>query len=184
MTRLELFNECALDQGYQKTWLGVSWKRVDNRMYFQPSKEKIDWVLNIMSALPALLIIRRRLFIVPLGAALGWLSIRRIVRDNPADAYIGISQGGWWASFSSANTGRHAATFGCPNLYRGDAWQGRVFHQVTHYETPTDIVTRLPTWGRKGRDVRILNRPAIRPEGVPLIEWETGHSFSEYRLRM
>lgn len=184
MDRLDRFNECVSSRGYRRTWLGVSWKRVGDCMYFQPSREKIDWILNLLAALPFVLFINRRLFIVPLGAALGWLTIRRIVQRNWVSSYCGVSQGGWWASLSSAKMQRPALTFGCPNLYVGDAWHGRVFNKVVHVETPTDIVTRLPTWARKGRKVVILGGSAKRPDDISEIVWKLGHTYPEYRQRM
>jgi hypothetical protein len=184
MMKLDLYNECSRGGGYRKTWLGVSWKVVGDRMYFQPSKERIDWVLNLLCEIPVPLFLGKWFFIVPLGAALGWLSVRGIVKKHPVVAYIGISQGGWWASYASAVTGLPAATFGCPNLFGGALWLGIGFDNVSHYETPRDIVARFPTWGSKGRNVYILNRHAVKPKGMPDIEWETGHTPEEYRQRM
>lgn len=184
MTRLDLFNECARHKGYQKTRLGVSWKVVGDRMYFEQTRERTDWLLNVLAAIPFVVRLRGRLLIVPLGAALGWFSVRQIVKDNPVATYGGYSQGGWWASFASAETGLPAITFGCPNLYLGDAWIGRDFLEVTHYETPTDCVCNLPPWARKGSDVRILNLPAQRPDDIPEIDWIIGHAPAVYRKRL
>lgn len=184
MTRLDKFNECVSSKGYKRTRIGVSWKVVGECMYFQPSREAIDWVLNLLSAIPFIVIINRRILVVPLGAALGWWSIRKIVKKYRVSSYCGVSQGGWWASFSSFYMWRPAITFGCPNLYFGDAWAGRVFNRVLHIETPTDIVTRLPTWGRKGRRREVLGGQAIRPDDISIAEWITGHVYAEYRQRM
>jgi len=181
---LDRFNECAASRGYNQTRWKVDWKIVGTTMYFRQTAEPEDWVRNILAAIPFPARVGRRWLIVPLGALLGWLEVKKIVRENPVELYIGYSQGGWYASYSSLEMGKKANTFGCPGLMLGNSSAVDVFENVVHYETPIDLVTRLPPWARKGKNVRILTRPATRPDHIPEARWALGHEPDEYRQRL
>lgn len=181
---LDLFNECVTARGYNQTRGKVDWKIIGTTMFFRQSAESEDWVRNILSAIPVFAWIDHRWLIIPLGAWLGWREVRRIVKKNTVDLFVGYSQGGWYASYGACEIWAKAITFGCPGLVMGDEKTADHFEMVTHYETPVDCVARLPPWARKGKNIKVLTRPATRPVGFSETVWMTGHSAEEYRQRL
>lgn len=180
MTPLEMFDTCRKG-GYKKTLLGADWKIENNIMYFQQSRGKTDWLFNCLSALRIPGRLGKTWFLFPFGAWCMWKTLKRTVRKNPVHAYIGYSQGGWFASYASATTARPAFTFGCPKLGRGQAW---LFSNTMHRKCPGDIVTLVPPWAATyGRKITIRG-DASRPDGMSKIEWLTHHTPEEYRQRL
>jgi hypothetical protein len=181
MTLLELFLTCYTSTGYKKTILGADWKIINNSMYFQQTKSGTDWLYNFLSLLKFPSFIFGKLFFMPLGPLLMFKSLRRIIKKHPVDMYVGYSQGGWFASYASALTQKKAITFGCPKLGIGDR---EIFNNVTHYKNPFDIVSFFPMWALCYGKYVMLNNDAEKPKNMTNIEWNTGHTKSEYEQRL
>lgn len=184
MKLLDEFEICRKSSGYNKTWCNLDWKIVNEYMYFQQSRDKTDWFFNIISAIRIPWRLAGTWFIFPLGFLIMWLSVECIVNRHPVKGYRGYSQGGPFASYSSAKTGKPAITFGCPHIGIGNE---NLFENVTHYKTPTDIVTKLPTWAKSYGQTMILQGTFIIKENMTPFEYAemlTGHTQEEYRQRM
>jgi len=178
---LDLFNTCVTKQGYVQTRWKVDWKIVDGKMYFRQSCEGLDWIRNVLAVFPIPARLAGKWVLMPLGAWLTWIEVRKIALTANVIEFIGYSQGAWPAAYASAETGKLANVFGCPNLILGDV---TLFDHVTFHQTPCDIVTKLPAWAKKGRNVMRLCMPATKPIDMSDTEWLTGHTLAEYRQRM
>ena len=181
MNTLDMFRTCRNKDGYKKTWLGADWKIVGDIMYFQQSRGKLDWTFNILSAFRIPGRLGKTWFLFPFGAWCMWKTLKKVIKKNPVKAYIGYSQGGWFASYASATTTRPAYTFGCPKLGKGQAY---LFSNVTHRKNPGDVVTMVPPWAEVYGQVMILNKQIERPEGLSEIEWLSHHAPEEYIARL
>jgi hypothetical protein len=181
MTTLDMFKTCRNKDGYKKTWLGADWKIVGDIMYFQQSRGKLDWTFNILSAFRIPGRLGKTWFLFPFGAWCMWKTLKKVIKKNPVKAYVGYSQGGWFASYASAMTTRPAFTFGCPKLGKGQAY---LFGNVTHRKNPGDVVTMVPPWAEIYGQVMILNKQIERPDGLSEIEWLSHHAPEEYIARL
>lgn len=183
MTLLELFRVCKSSAGYQKTKRGADWKIIDGVMFFQQTKEQSDWFYNIMSIIRIPWRLDGTWFLFPLGPLVLFLSLKKIIKENPVCMYVGISQGGWSASYASALTCIPAVTFGCPRLGLGSA---KLFENVTHYQNENDIIPLLPPWANLYGRVIVLENKYTPVDLDPLeyIEYVTGHSFREYEANL
>ena len=184
MATLEMFKTCRDKTGYKKTWLGADWKIVGSIMYFQQSRGKLDWTFNLLSAFRIPGRLGGTWFLFPFGAWCMWKSLKRVIKKNYVIAYIGYSQGGWFASYASAETGIPARTFGCPRLGIGSP---SLFVDVTHYKTPGDIVSNLPPWAKRYGETIVLTAPYNHGPYESDEEWLevfSGHSPEEYIARL
>lgn len=173
--------EIVREGGYSKTWAGADWKIVDGIMFFQASHGKLDWFFNFVSALRIPARLSGQWFLFPFGAWILWRSLSGVIKKHEVRAYVGYSQGGWFASYASAKTARPAYTFGCPKLGKGKAY---LFFNVTHLKNKGDIVTMVPPWAETYGRVNILEGEASKPEGMNDLEWATGHTPEEYAQRI
>ena len=183
MTVLELFRICKAPSDYKKTRLNADWKIIDGVMYFQYTYGNSDWLYNFMSIIRFPWRLNKTWFLFPLGPLIMFLSLKKIIKSNKADLYVGISQGGWFASYASALMGISAITFGCPRLGIG---RYDLFKNVTHYKNNHDIVPLLPPWAKiYGKIITLENK--YKPHGLTPIEYAqylTGHSFAEYEANL
>lgn len=181
---LDMYNECFRGRWYKQTKKKVDWKIVDRIMYFRQSVEKEDWYRNFLSMLPVLVYLHGWQ-VVPLGGWLTYLEVRKIARESArdVDAYVGVSQGGWPASYASFENSRHAFVFGCPRV----STRGEMYCLVVSYKTPSDIVTTLPSWARHAGTVITLRGKVGWPKDSSIldrIKQATGHMPEEYRQRL
>ena len=183
MTVLELFRICKAPSDYKKTILNADWKIIDGVMYFQYTEGNSDWLYNFMSVIRFPWRLNKTWFLFPLGPLIMFLSLKKIIKSNKANLYVGISQGGWFASYASALTGIPAITFGCPRLGIGKA---KLFENVTHYQNENDIVPLLPPWAKLYGKIMVLENKYVPVNLDPLeyIEYVTGHSFREYEANL
>lgn len=184
MNTLEMFRAIRRG-GYTHNWLGVDWKIENRYMIFEESDGKSDWTFNLLSVFRIPGRLGGTWFLFPLGAWIMWKSIKgtvkKLAKEKKIDAFLGYSQGGWWAGYSSAETLLPAYTFGCPKLGIGSP---SLFVDVTHYKNPADIVTKLPPWAKQYGQTMILNKQIERPSGTSEIEWISHHSPDEYEARL
>ena len=183
MKPAKIFND-ILAGGYNRTWLGAEWKKVDGWLLFQQSKGKQDWFFNLLSAIKIPGKLNGKKFIFPLGFWCLWKTLEKVIRTETFIALGGYSQGGPYASYGSALTGLPAVTFGCPGIGIGDA---DLFKNVTHYKTPTDIVYELPPWAEHYGKTIVLQGEFIPKPGMSVAEYAemlTGHTPKEYRQRL
>lgn len=109
MKPAKIFND-ILDGGYNRTWLGAEWKKVDGWLLFQQSKGKQDWFFNLLSAIKIPGKLNGKKFIFPLGFWCLWKTLEKVIRTETFVALGGYSQGGPYASYGSALTGLPAVT--------------------------------------------------------------------------
>jgi hypothetical protein len=176
MNLLKLFDTCATSRGFSQRH-GVDYKIEEGTAFFRQSKEPIDWVRNVLAVIPCLVKLDKWR-IVPLGA---WLVYRRVrfLRHARFKRTCGISQGGWPAVLLALETGKKAITFGCPR-YSVGKWP----LCALHYETPNDVVCKLPPWAGKTGYTVVLRGEVAKPHDMSDIEWSSGHSLAEYRQRI
>lgn len=183
MTLLELFRVCKSSAGYQKTKRVADWKIIDGVMFFQQTKEKSDWCYNLMSIIRMPWRLDGTWFLFPFGPWLLFRSLKKIIKENNVCMYVGISQGGWAASYASALTCVPAITFGCPRLGLG---KSKLFENVTHYQNKYDTITMLPLWAKLYGKIVILENK-YTPVDLDIkgyLEYITGHSFKEYEANL
>ena len=180
MTKVEYYTNCR-GGPWNNTKGMVSWKILDNVMYFQQSKEEEDWIRNI-SIMPTITKIQGKTIFIPIGLSASWDEIKNTVKDNPCDMYVGYSLGGELASLSSALTGKPAIAFGCPNFFIGNR---ALFDKVEYYQNIEDIFARIPWVYTKGRNVTILKGGSFMyPPEFDIIHKLSGHEPILYTHRL
>lgn len=179
MTKLEYFKICNRGEWFN-TAGNVTWKRVDNTLYFQCSKGEKDWSRNV-AILPTTVKIQGVTFLIPLGLEASWSEIKHIIKNNPCDNYVGYSLGAEIAALSSAYTEKPAIAFACPNFYIGGKKTTKLFDNVEFVSHDKDLVTKLPLGYRKGSNETVLSGNVVYPEGYGVIKTYSGHSPTAYK---
>lgn len=175
---INAFN-CCLGGDWNNTQGFVSWRIINDILYFQHSKEIEDWRRNI-NIIPSRIVINNVVYWIPKGLKKSWLEIETMISSTLVIGYVGFSLGASLASLASLKTGVPAIVFGCPNflLIKKDV------PKVLYIHNKEDIVSKIPLLYKKGNNVKTLNGKVKRPKGVSFIEWFSGHSPKMYRQRL
>jgi len=179
MTKLEYFKTCTkgpwnVTSGY------VSWKIVDNVMYFQQSKEKEDWIRNL-SVIPTTLKIKGKTIFVPVGLDESWDEIKNIIKANPCDVYVGYSLGAQLAALASAYTGKPAIAYGCPNFFMGTK---TLFDKVEFIQNKEDLISMIPPVYMKGKHITTLVGAYEYLSDISIVRKLSGHDALLYKARL
>lgn len=178
MTLLEKFNICC-SGGYNNTSDYVSWKVIDDIMYFQCSRENEDWLKNIDIRLT-----KTDIGMTHKGFDDAFRSISRMIMQTPINEYVGYSHGSTIAARASSLTRRPAVVFGCPNFMFNPSKQTLDrFDNVQFVQNKGDIVADWIFWLKKGRN-KVYTKGSADMAGVPKLETLSHHSPTEYRQKL
>jgi len=187
-TPLDAFNGCT--KGDFNTTKGkVDWRVEGTELFFQPSHGLTDWMKNLL-IFPIPVIWGGYLVFIPIGIALDIRELSKILKSVSGITHVyGYSRGGWEAVLSSMKLKVVCTTFGCPGVFWKPSKKVKSFlyHFVTHYENPDDIVCTVPIGYDHGPTViKLYGRSYIQEVNGfdEALERDSGHSPSEYRFRL
>jgi hypothetical protein len=178
MDLLTLFENCT-HGAWSNTRDFVTYKIVDRVIYFQCSKEDLDWWRNFF-VVPTNLHIAGRKLATPAGFASAWKSIRGSLDWANIDFAVGYSHGAVLAAYVSVLKNCQAVLFGCPRFILNGR---KLFKNCLVVKNPGDIVTLLPPIYRLPEEVHTLSGD-IESGSIKLMLLATGHSPAEYRQRL
>ena len=165
----------------------------DGTLYVECSDGRSDWRHNFMFGIKPysnsnIKILGHR------GFTKLWLSIKKDIEAMNFNRVIAYSQGGGIAHYIHENyyhrTGKHCETwaFGSPNTFVNPCSELRYRMQGFHHViNPFELVHMNPPgalgYTRIG-DEHVLRGTARKPKDVPLWQWLSGHTPSEYMQRL
>lgn len=166
---IDEFNKCCHGP-WENTADFVSYRFEDDcTLSLQPSKQGIDWRRNF-DIFPVVRRIGCRDITIPCGFARAWDSLLPIISARRFYGVRGYSHGAALAAYVSAAFGIPAVVFGCPHYEFG---ADEYFEDVTHYDAPRDIVTKI-CWPY-GRGENVVQLPKGQTRSF------SGHTPTEYR---